>query len=364
MASIYQGNLKITIFGESHSKSIGVVIDGLKAGLAIDFKKVAFELTKRRPYGEISTSRQESDELQIISGYWQERTTGTPLTITVLNQDTDSSQYEDSKDFLRPSHADYTAHLKYHGFQDYRGGGHFSGRLTVAIVIAGAICEQILAKQQIKIGTHIKRLYGIDDEPFDITNIEKVIDDINNKKFATISSQRQEKMIEAIQEARDNRDSVGGILETIVIGKIKGLGEPFFHSFESVVSSLIFSIPGVKGIEFGLGFGFCDQLGSEVNDAFYFDGSVKTKTNNNGGINGGITNGMPIIIKTVVKPTPSIGLPQETINIKTLEPASHEIKGRFDPCIVHRVPVIINSMVAIALVDFIMSQKANEWMEL
>ena len=364
MASIYQGNLKITIFGESHSKSIGVVIDGLKAGLAIDFKKVAFELTKRRPYGEISTSRRETDELQILSGYWQERTTGTPLAIIVDNQDIDSGLYEDSKDFLRPSHADYTAHLKYHGFQDYRGGGHFSGRLTVAIVIAGAICQQILAKQQIKIGTHIKKLYDIEDEPLDFTNIEQVIDQINNKKFATISSQSEEKMIETIKKARNNRDSVGGILETVVIGNMKGLGEPFFHSFESAVSSFIFSIPGVKGIEFGLGFGFSNRLGSEVNDAFYFDGSVKTRTNNNGGINGGITNGMPIIIKTVVKPTPSIGLPQETINIKTLEPVIRTTEGRFDACIVHRVPVVINSMVAITLVDFIMSQKANEWMEL
>lgn len=364
MSSIYQGNLKITIFGESHSKAIGVVIDGLKAGLKIDFKKVAFELAKRRSYREISTLRKESDDLQIISGYYQERTTGTPLTILVTNQDTDSTKYELNKDFLRPSHADYSAELKYHGFQDYRGGGHFSGRLTVGVVIAGAVCQQILEKKQIKIGTHIKRLYGIEDEPIDFSNIEATIDDLNQKIFATISPEKEKKMSEAIQKASKVKDSLGGILETVVIGDIKGLGEPFFNSFESIVSSLIFSIPGVKGIEFGLGFNFCDHLGSEVNDAFFFEGTVKTKTNHNGGINGGITNGMPIIIKTVIKPTPSIGLPQETINLRTSENVIHQFDGRFDPCIVHRARTVIDSMVAIALVDFMMAQKANEWMDI
>lgn len=364
MSSFYQGNLKITIFGESHSQAIGVVIDGLKAGLNIDFDQVNLELAKRKAYGEISTSRQERDELQILSGYWQDRTTGTPLTIIVTNHDIDSQQYEQNKDFLRPSHADYSAYLKYHGFQDYRGSGHFSGRLTVAIVIAGAICQQILAKHNIKIGTHIKKLYDIEDEQLDFDQIETIITQLNHKKFATISSHVEEKMVAAIQKASKSKDSLGGILETVVIGDMKGLGEPFFHSFESVVSTLIFSIPGVKGIEFGLGFGFCDKLGSQANDAFYFDDKIKTKTNNNGGINGGVTNGMPIVIKTVVKPTPSIGLSQATVNIKTSENLVHEFKGRFDPCIVHRARVVIDCMVAIALVDLMMAQKANDWMDI
>lgn len=364
MSSIYNGNLKITIFGESHSEAIGVVIDGLKAGLAIDFTKVTQELEKRKPYGDISSSRQEKDELQILSGFWNGRTTGTPLAITILNRDIDSTKYAENKDFLRPSHADYSAFLKYHGFQDYRGGGHFSGRITAPVVVAGAICKQILETQMIKIGTHIKNIYNVTDEEIDFQNIDKIIDELNNKYFATISPQAEAAMIAKISQASKDNDSLGGILETVVVGDLAGLGEPFFNSFESTVSALIFSIPGIKGIEFGLGFDFCNKRGSEVNDAFHFSESIKTKTNYNGGINGGITNGMPIIIKTVVKPTPSISRPQETVNIKTSENVIHEFKGRFDPCIVHRARVVVDSMVAIAIVDLMMAKKANEWMDI
>ena len=363
MSSMYTKNLKISLFGESHSPAIGVVIDGLKAGLKLDLNRIKFELLKRKPQKDISTPRQEEDDFKILSGFFNGHTTGTPLAIVIENKDVDSSNYFETKDFLSSSLADYTVYLMFYGYQDYRGGGHFSGRITSLLVIVGAICQQILEKKHIKIGTHIKNIHGVEDIDFDLKNPEKEISKLNNEYFATLDDGKREEMIAEIKKAAAIDDSVGGTLETIVIGDIAGLGEPFFDSVESTLSSLLFSIPAVKGVEFGLGFGFKDKFGSEVNDAYYYDGGIKTKTNNNGGINGGITNGMPIIVKTVIKPTPSIPKVQDTVNIMTNENVKIKFAGRFDPCIVHRARVVVDSVIAIGLVDLAIAKYGYDWME-
>lgn len=362
MASSTGKNIKITLFGESHGPQIGVTIEGLKSGIKLDLDYINNELQKRKSVGSISTPRKEKDEFEIVSGFFNGYTTGTPLTIIVKNENTKSTDYKPN--ILRPGHADYTAFLKYNGYQDYRGGGHFSGRLTVGIVIAGAICKQILENKGILIGSHLKQIHNIVDVDFSVNKaqLSEQLDQMNKESFAVITSSIKEDMINCIEKARENEDSVGGIIETAVLNLEGGIGEPFFDSIESVLSSLVFSIPGVKGIEFGKGFEFASLYGSEANDEFVYLEGIKTTTNNNGGINGGISNGMPIIMKTCLKPTPSISKEQNTVDLLKNKNTIIKVKGRHDPCIVHRARVVVDSMVAIGILDLYVQRFGYEWM--
>lgn len=353
----------VTLFGESHGSCIGCVMDGLPSGITIDESFLYQQIDKRKAQGKISTPRQEMDEPHIISGYFDGHTTGTPLTILMENTQQNSKDYTKLKEIARPSHADYTAQMKYQGFQDYRGGGHFSGRLTAPLVAAGAIALQMLKSKGIEVGTHIQQLHRIHDVPFseDVDLARKQIQTLETKYFAILQEDLEERMIQEIDQARMNQDSVGGILESMVVGLPAGIGEPFFDSVESVISHYLFSIGGIKGIEFGLGFEFANHYGSEVNDAFIYTDQVETRTNHNAGINGGITNGMPIRLRTVVKPTPSISQPQDTINMITHEAVKLEIHGRHDPAIIHRVRVVQDSLIALALVDLLTIQFGFGW---
>jgi len=362
MASSTGKNIKITLFGESHGSLIGVTIEGLKSGIKLDLDYINYELQKRKSIGSISTPRKEKDEFEIVSGFFNGYTTGTPLTIIVKNENTKSTDYKPN--ILRPGHADYTAFLKYNGYQDYRGGGHFSGRLTVGIVITGAICKSILEQRGILIGSHLKQIHNIVDVDFSVNknHLREQIEEMNKSDFAVITNTIKDDMINCIEQARENEDSVGGIIETAVLNIEGGIGEPFFDSIESVLSSLIFSVPGVKGIEFGKGFEFASMYGSEANDEFYYNDGIKTTSNNNGGINGGISNGMPIILKTCLKPTPSISKEQNTVDLLKNKNTIIKVKGRHDPCIVHRARVVVDSMVAIGILDLYVQRFGYEWM--
>jgi len=350
MKNTFGNSVALTLFGESHGEYIGAVIDGLAPGIKIDHEYIAHMLTLRRPDGKISTPRKEKDEYKIVSGVVDNTTTGTPITIIIPNENVKSGDYSQIKTVVRPSHADFTAECKYHGYQDSRGGGHFSGRITAALVAAGAICKYALEQKGIYIGTHVKKCAGIPDREFN--NLKEDINEINAKTFAVLDETSKEKMVEAILAAANKGDSVGGVLETAVIGMPVGVGEPWFDTVESLLSHMMFSIPAVKGIEFGAGFAIADMLGSQANDPMKMDsGNVVTTTNNNGGINGGITNGMPIIFRTAIKPTPTIFKPQNTIDFKTMTETVLEPKGRHDPAIVHRARVVQDAASAIVLCD-------------
>lgn len=364
MSSIYSKNLKISLFGESHGEMIGVTIDGICPGIKIDFDFINSELNRRKSVNSLSTPRKEKDEYKVISGIFNGYTTGTPITFLIENVDVDSSKYELIKNTPRPSHADYTNELKYLGFQDYRGGGHSSGRLTAPLVIVGAICKQILKSKNVVIASHIKKLHNICDISFLEFLKNNSLDDLKNDNFLVLDKEKKEEMILEIEKAKEMNDSVGGEIETIILNSPKGIGEPFFDSLESVISSLIFSIPAVKGVSFGKGFEFSNYYGSEVNDKFKCEkNDIITTTNNNGGINGGISNGMPILINTVVKPTPSIKQTQDSVNFKTMENEKITIDGRHDPCIVNRALVVVESMVAIGILDLCVSRYGYLWMK-
>ncbi|MBQ5781826.1 MAG: chorismate synthase [Oscillospiraceae bacterium] len=358
MKSVAGKNITLALYGESHGHSTGVVVDGLPAGIKVDTDFVASQLDKRRPKGKISTQRREGDEFSITSGVFNGYTTGTPVHITIPNTQQKSSDY--NPDLPRPGHADYTAHIKYGGFEDWRGGGHFSGRLTAPLVAAGAIVIDMLKNKGITIGTHIKKCQHITDRDF-----ENLADDIalcNEKYFATLSEEAGRQMQQHIEKMAAECDSTGGILETCVLGVPAGVGEPFFNSVESVISSYLFSIGGVKGVQFGLGFGFADTTGSRANDAFRMqEGRVVTTTNNSGGINGGITNGMPIMIQTAMRPTPSIFKTQDTVNLDTMTDDTLTLAGRHDPAIFHRARVVVDSMVALALADLLVQRFGEGW---
>ena len=361
MKNTFGNNVSVTIFGESHGKEIGVVIDGLAPGIPVDMEYIGKKLDMRKPQGRISTKRVESDVPHYTSGVFNGLTTGTPLCITMENSNADSVDYERMRDLIRPGHADFTAVAKYHGFSDYRGGGHFSGRLTAPIVAAGALISSALEKKGIFIGTHIKRSREIIDRGFEDFSAD--IEALNNMNFAVLDQSAAKLMKVEIETAAESGDSVGGILETAVIGIPAGLGEPWFDSVESVISHGLFSIPAVKGVEFGAGFGFADLNGSEANDEFYIDGkNVKTRTNNNGGINGGITNGMPIVFRTVIKPTSSIFKPQNTVDIGKMEDTVLEVTGRHDPAIFHRARVVVDSITAICICDLLTGRFGTDWM--
>ena len=354
MKNTFGNNFAVTISGESHGGGICVIIDGVPSGVAVSRDTIAHFLTLRRPAGKISTARQEADDFSVLSGIFEGVTTGTPICIVIPNSDTRSRDYSKIKDLPRPGHADYSGHIKYLGFEDYRGGGHFSGRITSGIVAAGAVALEVLKKYGITLGTHVKKCGGISDREFNAADYCSDIEALNNMTFPVLDDNKADDMKKAIENARNELNSIGGITETAVIGMPSGVGEPFFDSVESMISHCLFSVPGIKGVEFGAGFSFADMMGNEANDQFYSEnGRIKTHTNNNGGINGGITNGMPIIFRCAVKPTPSIMREQSTVNMQTLENTSLTIEGRHDPAIIHRASIVITCITAIALLDLL-----------
>lgn len=348
MSDILGNKLKLMVFGESHGPLVGMTISGFPSGIKIDNEFISKQLYLRKANDELSTTRQEDDDYEIVSGVFNNYTTGTPLTILIKNKKQDSSFYSEKQ--YRPGHADYTQELRYNGFQDYRGGGHSSGRLTAPIVALGGIIIPFLKEKGITIGSRIQEIHSIKDD--DITDIHSNLIKFNSEVFPTVSNQVKELMKAEILKAKENLDSVGGVIESFILGLEGGIGNPFFDSLESCISHALFSIPGVKGIEFGLGFEFKNKYGSEVNDPIRIENDkVITLTNNNGGINGGISNGMPIVIRTVIKPTPSIKKEQLTIGGSPLSNTNISITGHHDPCIVRRARVVIDSLLAFTILD-------------
>ena len=361
MKNTFGQSLSVTLFGESHGEAIGAVIDGLTPGIKVDENRIRHFLSLRRPSGAISTKRVEQDNFRIVSGVFDGYTTGTPLTIIIENTSTRSGDYEKTRYLMRPSHSDYTAECKYHGFQDYRGGGHFSGRITAPLVAAGSIILDALKEKGIHIGTQIMELGGVSDRIL----LDSVSDTeyLNNTEFPVLDQAKKDDMIKVISDVAKNGDSIGGILHTVVLNMPKGVGEPWFDSVESVLSHMLFSIPAVKGVEFGEGFNFKNLTGKSANDPFRVsDGDIVTSKNSNGGINGGITNGMPIDFKTVIKPTPSIYSEQDTVNIKTNSDEKILIEGRHDPAIIHRAAIVQTSCTAIAVCDMLLSRFGTDWL--
>ncbi len=429
MSSDFGEKIKISIFGESHSPAVGVVIDGINAGEKIDMDELGKFLTRRAPgRSEFSTGRQEADKTEILSGIVDGVTTGTPISAIIRNQDGNPKDYEDIRNTPRPSHADYAAYVKYGKSHDFRGGGHFSGRLTAPLCIAGGICKQILARKGITIGAHIASVADIEDDRFDSVRVnEQEILGIANKGFPVINEKSGDTIKKEILDAKAAGDSVGGTVECCILGMPAGIGEPMFDGIENSIAKIIFGIPAVKGIEFGAGFGSSRMRGSENNDPIYVDSDVtatesssmssrnnatihadtaytdantdavgngydsphnneitysshpenqntesvvipdkiagtqrnddinfvKTRTNNSGGITGGLTNGMPIIFTAAFKPTPSIALEQETVDLSTGENTTIKINGRHDPCIVPRAVPCVEAAVAVAILDLI-----------
>ncbi|MBE6717932.1 MAG: chorismate synthase [Ruminococcaceae bacterium] len=362
MKNTFGNNVSVTIFGESHGNAIGVVIDGLAPGVDVDENYINKLLELRRPAEAISTSRKEADKFVIESGVFEGKTTGTPICILIPNEDTRSKDYSQTRWLARPSHADYTSNCKYHGYEDFRGGGHFSGRITAGLVAAGGIILPALNKKGIMIGTHIKKCAGISDRDFS-DNLIGDIESLYEKKFAVLDAAVEEQMKQAIISAKNNGNSVGGILETAITGIDAGVGEPWFDTVEGVLSHAVFSVPGIKGIEFGAGFGLADMYGSESNDSFCYEGEkVVTKTNNSGGINGGITNGMPIVFRCAVRPTPTLSLEQNTVDLQKKQNAVLNSKGRHDPCIVHRARIVVDCITAITVCDMMTGRYGTDWL--
>lgn len=361
MKNTFGNNVSVTLFGESHGAAVGAVIDGLPAGVSVDEGFISHQLDLRRPVGKISTPRHEEDNFNIVSGVFNGKTTGTPICVIIPNENTKSGDYSKSYGKARPGHADFTAFVKYNGFEDYRGGGHFSGRITAGLVAAGAIAVDLLKNKGVYIGTHIKKCAGVSDTQF--KDYKNDIEFLSNALFPVLKEEIKNDMISRIEKAAADGDSVGGILETAVIGVPAGVGEPWFDSVEGVLSHALFSIPAIKGVEFGAGFDCADISGSQMNDEFQIDnGVVTTKTNNNGGINGGITNGMPLVFRCAVKPTPSISKEQSTVDFTNGENVKLSISGRHDPCIVHRARVVVDSVVAITLCDLLAQKFGTDWL--
>ncbi len=356
MASVFGEKIKISVFGESHGEGIGVVIDGLPAGKAVDTEKVYAQMARRAPgKDKTATARRESDLPRVLSGMLGDRLTGAPLCAVIENTNTRSSDYGNLLSTPRPGHSDYAAFVKYKGGNDIRGGGHFSGRITAPIVFAGAVCRQILEEKGIKIAAHIQSIGSVQDEKFNPVNIEpELMDRLSASSFSLINPDVEQAMRDEVEQARLALDSVGGIIECAVTGVPAGYGEPMFDGVEGAIAKAVFGIPAVKGVEFGAGFESAALRGSQNNDPFRFSGGrVVTETNNCGGILGGITDGMPIIFRAAVKPTPSIGQKQKTVNLQTEQNAELEIKGRHDPCIVPRAVPVIEAAAAIALINIL-----------
>ena len=345
--------LKLSIFGQSHGEAIGVTLDGFPAGMEIDMDRLLAEMARRAPgQSALTTSRKEADAPEFLSGVLGGRTTGQPICIVIRNTNQHSRDYGDGVDLVRPGHADYTGHVRYFGFEDWQGGGSFSGRLTAPIVAAGALCSQWLEAQGVSIACHVQQLGSVRDASF--MDADPAADYTYMKKMhlPTLTAGLEKQMEAEAMAAREDGDSIGGMLECMITGLPAGLGAPFFDSMESVVSHLLFSVPAVKGVEFGAGFGFASMRGSQANDPFRMaDGKVVTTTNHSGGVNGGITNGMPVIFRCVIRPTPSIGQAQQTVSLKSGENAELAVRGRHDPCILPRAVPVIEAIAAIAVMD-------------
>ena len=356
MSSIWGDKVKISVFGGSHTAAIGVTIDGLPSGEYIDFDKVLLQMSRRAPGSDkTATTRVEKDFPNIICGYKDGYLTGAPLTAIIVNSNKKSTDYNEIPEYVRPGHADLTALYRFGEHSDFRGGGHFSGRLTAALVFAGAICRQILERKGVIIGAHALKIGSVSDTEFDEVNPKKeLLSKLNSEFFSVIDEEKKNEMYLEVEKYRLEADSIGGVVECAVIGVPKGIGDPMFGSIESVFSSILFSIPAVKGVEFGKGFEAASLCGSINNDSFRVeDGEIITETNNSGGILGGISNGMPLIFRTAFKPTPSIGKEQKTVNTKTMENADFTIHGRHDPCIVPRAIPVVEACAAIALMNLI-----------
>jgi chorismate synthase len=354
MSSIYGQSIKISIFGQSHSDAIGIVMDGLPAGYRIDFEELHRFMQRRAPgHNSYSTQRRESDMPDFLSGVVNGVTCGAPLCAIIRNKDAHSSDYDQLRDVPRPGHADFTAQLKYMGAQEIAGGGHFSGRLTAPLCIAGGICLQILKKEDIEIAAHIASIGNAHDLRFDPISVGKdEFNTLNEASFPVLDPGSGDKMIATIEEARREGDSLGGVIECVAIGVPGGLGDPMFDGMENRISSIIFGIPAIKGIEFGSGFDSAALLGSENNDSYYMDNEIiKTRTNNHGGILGGITSGMPVIFRVAVKPTPSIAREQDSVSLSGKTNTKLTVKGRHDPCIVPRAVPCVEAAAAIAIYD-------------
>ncbi len=354
MSSMTGEKIKISVFGQSHSKGIGVVIDGLPSGKKIDMERVQAFMSRRAPGKDrFSTQRKEGDVPEIISGLVNNTTCGAPLCAVIYNSNPHSQDYNNIIDTPRPSHADFTGYVKFNGFNDVAGGGHFSGRLTAPLCFAGAVCMQILEDMGIEIQAHILKIKDVYDDKFNPVNVGNF--NVAAKDFPVLNDIAGKKMKEVIDNARENNDSVGGVIECAVTGIKAGFGNPMFDGVENVIAKNIFGIPAVKGIEFGNGFAATDLLGSENNDAFCIEkGEIKTATNNSGGINGGITNGMPVLFNVAIKPTPSIFKEQNSVSLENKTEKALQIKGRHDPCILGRAVPVVEAVTAFSILDIIM----------
>lgn len=350
MKNTFGQSVSLTVFGESHGAGVGVVLDGLCAGIDVNDESIKTALALRAPSMSTDTARHERDAYQILSGVFNGKTTGTPICIFIPNENTDSKAYEYG--IARPSHADYAAFCKYGGYEDYRGGGHFSGRVTSGIVAVGAILKDALKRLGVTIGTHILECANVRDNEFN--DIQNEVLSLDCAKFPVLNEDKAKEMIACVEQAKANLDSVGGITQTAIVGLPAGVGEPMFDSVEGMLSHAMFAIGAVKGIEFGKGFELGKMLGSSANDAFVIeDGKVKTSTNNNGGINGGITNGMPVLFNLAIKPTPSIAKKQNTVDFINGKQTEIEIVGRHDPAIVRRICPVVDSVSALVVCDLL-----------
>lgn len=362
MNNTFGNHIRLTLFGESHGKAVGAVLDGIEAGVKIDEERMNRMMALRKPYGAISTARHESDSVEIVSGVQNGYTCGTPITLLIWNENAQAGAYEAIRNTPRPSHADYVSHVRNSGFEDARGGGHFSGRLTAPICAAGSICMSMLNAKGVYIGSHIASLHGIKDRPFDEEHLLEEIESLSCRTFAVLDETAGKQMEQAIEQAKLAKDSLGGILDTAIIGIPEGIGEPWFDSLESALSHALFSIPALKGIQFGAGFGFEAMKGSEANDPFaYENGRVVTLSNHNGGINGGLSNGMPIRFQTVIKPTPSIGLKQKTVALEKGVNTEIQISGRHDPAIIHRARIAVDALCAIVIADLLACRYGSDY---
>ena len=363
MRANFGEHFKLTIFGESHGPAIGVVIDGVPSGMVIDEEAIARHMARRAPGSDpTATARKEADKVKILSGVFEGRATGAPLCAMIENTNTRSGDYAALRAKMRPGHADYAGQIKYGGYNDPRGGGHFSGRLTAPLVFAGSVARALLEEQGITIGAHIASIAGHADKAFDPVHVgADTLRALHESRFPLLDPAQEEPMRALVAQARAALDSVGGVIECAAAGVPAGVGSPFFGSVESVVSQLAFSVPAVKAIEFGDGMAVSSMRGSAANDPMrYEDGRVVCTSNHNGGVTGGITNGMPVILRAAVKPTPSIALEQQTVDLTTGENTPLSVAGRHDPCIVPRAVVVIESILAIALCELMMDDAANK----
>ncbi|NLF34578.1 MAG: chorismate synthase [Clostridiales bacterium] len=357
MSSEFGTRLKISVFGQSHGRAVGVVVDGLPAGEAVDRDALLAFLARRRPGGPLATPRGEPDLPVFLSGLERGVTCGAPLCAVIENTDTRSGDYDAFRDTPRPSHADYTALMKYGPDADLRGGGHFSGRLTAPLCVAGGIALQILARRGIHVGAHLASVGGVSDQPFPLFPTPALFAQVAARPIPTLDEQRGAQMAEEIARAASDADSVGGVVECAAVGLPVGLGGPLFSGLEGRLAAALFGIPAIKGVEFGAGFSAAGLRGSVHNDPFVIrNGRVETETNHHGGILGGITSGMPLVLRTAVKPTPSIGLPQSTVRLSDRTPARLEITGRHDPCVALRAVPVVEAVTAAVLLDLLLEE--------